>query len=74
MGRSASARSFRPDRFQRRRPMPFVASGAASSFPLVLRSRGRIRLFWSLITLGVFVAVYQLLWTYYEVVLRRDVP
>ena len=30
----------------------FLASGAASFVPLVLRSRGRMRLFWSLITLG----------------------
>jgi signal transduction histidine kinase len=52
-----------------------LVSGAASFVPLVLRSRGRIRLFWSLITLGVsFWLLYQLLWTYYEVVLRRDVP
>lgn len=50
-------------------------SGAASFIPLVLRSRGRIRLFWSLITLGIFFWLsYQLLWTYYEVVLVRDVP
>ena len=52
-----------------------LISGAASFVPLVLRSKGRIRLFWSLITLGVsFWLLYQLLWTYYEVVLRRDVP
>ena len=52
-----------------------LVSGAASFVPLVLRSKGRIRLFWSLITLGVsFWLLYQLLWTYYEVVLRRDVP
>jgi signal transduction histidine kinase len=50
-------------------------SGAASFVPLVLRSQGRLRLFWSLITLGIFLWLsYQLLWTYYEVVLRRDVP
>jgi len=50
-------------------------SGAASFVPLVIRCQGRIRLFWSLITLGVsFWLVYQLLWTYYEIVLRRDVP
>ena len=52
-----------------------LSSGAASFVPLVLRSKGRVRLFWSLITLGVsFWLLYQLLWTYYEVVLRRDVP
>jgi len=52
-----------------------LISGAASFVPLVLRSKGRMRLFWSLITLGVSLwLLYQLLWTYYEVVLRREVP
>src|ERR1700756_3649664 len=52
-----------------------LISGAASFVPLVLRSQGRMRLFWSLITLGVSLwLLYQLLWTYYEVVLRREVP
>jgi len=52
-----------------------LISGAASFVPLVLRSQGRMRLFWSLITLGVSLWLfYQLLWTYYEVVLRREVP
>ncbi|MFZ0859206.1 MAG: histidine kinase dimerization/phospho-acceptor domain-containing protein [Candidatus Sulfotelmatobacter sp.] len=52
-----------------------LVSGAASFVPLVLRSEGRMRLFWSLITLGIsFWLSYQLLWTYFEVVLQRDVP
>jgi len=52
-----------------------LASGAAAFIPLALRSRGRVRLFWSLITLGIgFWLAYQLFWTYYEVVLQRDVP
>jgi len=52
-----------------------LASGAAAFVPLVLRSQGRIRLFWSLITFGVSLwLIYQLLWTYYEVILRTDVP
>jgi signal transduction histidine kinase len=52
-----------------------LASGAAAFVPLILRSQGRQRLFWSLITLGIsFDLIYQLLWTYYEVILRRDVP
>ena len=52
-----------------------LVSGAASFVPLVLRSKGRMRLFWSLITLGIsFWLLYQLLWTYFEVVLRREVP
>jgi signal transduction histidine kinase len=52
-----------------------LVSGVASFVPLVLRSQGRMRLFWSLITLGISLwAVYLLLWLYYEVILRVDVP
>lgn len=52
-----------------------LASGAAAFLPLALRSQGRMRLFWSLITLGIlFELTYQLLWTNFEVILRRDVP
>ena len=52
-----------------------LLSGAASFVPLATRSRARMRLFWSLITLGLtFWLFYQLLWTYNEVLLRRDVP
>ena len=68
-------RSFRLTAFSDVVQCLLLLSGAASFVPLVLRSRGRIRLFWSLITLGVSLwLLYQLLWTYYEVVLRRDVP
>lgn len=50
-------------------------SGAAAFVPLVLRSQGRLRFFWSLVTLGFGLwFVYQLCWTYYEVVIRKDVP
>jgi signal transduction histidine kinase len=52
-----------------------LLSGTASFAPLVLRSQGRLRLFWSCITLGVGCWLsYQLLWTYYEVLLHQDVP
>jgi signal transduction histidine kinase len=52
-----------------------LISGAAAFVPLAVRSQGRIRLFWSLITFGVSLwLIYQLLWTYYEVILRTDVP
>ncbi len=52
-----------------------LASGAASFVPLALRAQGRMRLFWSLIILGIaFWLCYQLFWVYYEVLLRRDVP
>ncbi len=52
-----------------------LISGVLVFVPLVSQSRGRIRLFWALMTLGVgFWLLYQLFWTYYEVILRRDVP
>jgi signal transduction histidine kinase len=50
-------------------------SGALSLLPNVVATRGRTRLFWALMTLGVaFWLAYQLLWTYFEVILRQDVP
>ena len=52
-----------------------LASGAASFVPLARSAQGRLRLFWTLMALGIaFWLSYQLLWTYYEVILRRDVP
>jgi len=49
--------------------------GTLSLLPNVAVTRGRTRLFWALMTLGVaFWLAYQLLWTYFEVILRRDVP
>jgi hypothetical protein len=52
-----------------------LLSGLLSFLPLALRSHGRVRLFWSLLMLGVLLWLsYQLLWTYYEVVLRQRVP
>lgn len=49
--------------------------GSMSFIPHVVRSRGRLRLFWTLITTGItFWFTYQLYWTYYEVWLRADVP
>ena len=40
-----------------------------------LATRGRIRLFWALMTLGVaFWMSYQGLWMYFEVFLRKDFP
>ena len=50
-------------------------SGTMSLIPHVVLSRGRLRLFWTLITTGItFWFTYQLYWTYYEVWLRTDVP
>ena len=52
-----------------------LLSGAAAFVALVLRSFGRMRLFWSLIALAIsFWFIYQLFWTYYEVILGTDVP
>jgi signal transduction histidine kinase len=52
-----------------------LLSGVLSLLPNVVATRGRTRLFWALMTLGVaFWLAYQLLWTYFEVVLRQDVP
>jgi signal transduction histidine kinase len=50
-------------------------SGSMSIIPHVASSRGRLRLFWTLIEIGItFWFSYQLFWTYYEVRLRADVP
>ena len=52
-----------------------LLSGAASFVPLARRGQGRMRLFWSLIILGIsFWSIYQLCWVYFEVVLRQEVP
>ncbi len=52
-----------------------LLSGALALLPNALVTRSRTRLFWALMTLGLaFWLVYQLLWTYIEVFLRKDVP
>jgi len=52
-----------------------LASGTASLVPLARAAQGRLRLFWTLMAMGIgFWLSYQLLWTYYEVLLQRDVP
>ncbi len=51
-----------------------VSATAALAFNAV-KARGRTRLFWTLMTLGVGLWLgYQCLWSYIEVYLRRDVP
>ena len=43
--------------------------------PNIKKNHGRVRLFWTLMTVGIFFwLTYQLLWTYIEVVLRQEVP
>jgi signal transduction histidine kinase len=50
-------------------------SGSMSIIPHIVGSRGRLRLFWTLIEIGItFWFSYQLFWTYYEVCLRAPVP
>jgi signal transduction histidine kinase len=50
-------------------------SGTLALIPHAIQSRGRLRLFWTLIATGIaFWFTYQLIWTYYEVWLRIDVP
>lgn len=52
-----------------------LLSGALSFLPNVVATRGRTRLFWALMMLGlVSWLAYQLLWNYFEIVLRREVP
>ena len=52
-----------------------LLAGAISLLPNVLATRGRIRLFWALMMLGVaFWFSYQALWTYFELLMRSEVP
>ncbi len=52
-----------------------LLSATLALIPLASQSRGRLRLFWTLIVTGIaFWFAYQLFWTYYEVWLRKDVP
>lgn len=52
-----------------------LLSAALSLVPNAVRSHGRLRLFWVLLATGMaFWFSYQLMWTYFEVWLRTDVP
>lgn len=52
-----------------------LLSGTLSFLPNALTSRGRTRLFWALMMLGMASwLAYQLLWTYFEIFLHKDVP
>ncbi len=52
-----------------------LLSGALSFLPNVIATRGRARLFWILMMIGLtFWLSYQLLWTFIEVIQRQDVP
>jgi signal transduction histidine kinase len=52
-----------------------LLSAALACLPSILRTTGRIRLFWVLMSVG-FASwlCYQLLWTYIEVIQRQEVP
>ncbi len=52
-----------------------LLAGTISLLPNVFATRGRIRLFWALMALGMaFWMSYQGLWMYFEVFLRKDFP
>ena len=52
-----------------------LLAGTVFFVPHIRRAQGRMRLFWILIALGMgFWFSYQLLWTYFEVWRRTDVP
>jgi len=52
-----------------------LLSGTAALAPNIVRNTGRTRLFWALMTFGIALwLTYQLLWSYFEVILRQEVP
>ncbi|HEY7352526.1 MAG TPA: HAMP domain-containing sensor histidine kinase [Terriglobales bacterium] len=52
-----------------------LLSSVLSCFPVILRSRGRERLFWVLMAAGLGSwMTYQFVWTYIEVIQAREVP
>ena len=52
-----------------------LLSGTLALIPNAVRSRGRLRAFWVLLATGMaFWFSYQVMWTYFEVWLRQDVP
>ncbi len=52
-----------------------LLSGTLSFLPRAFKSEGRLRAFWTLLAMGMaFWFCYQLMWTYFEVILRTDVP
>jgi len=52
-----------------------LLSGTLALILNAVRSHGRLRVFWALLATGIgFWFSYQVMWTYYEVGLRTDVP
>jgi signal transduction histidine kinase len=69
------ARSFRLTAISDFIQLALLLSAAASCVPSVLKNSGRTRLFWALMALGLTSwSIYQVFWTYFEVVKRQDVP
>lgn len=55
--------------------LTLILSGTLVLLPNALATRGRIRVFWALMMLGMaFWLAYQVLWTYFEVWQRSEVP
>ena len=62
-------------RLQRLIQCLLLLSGTLALVLNAVRSRGRLRMFWALLATGMaFWFSYQVMWTYYEVWLRQDVP
>lgn len=69
---------------QRGYPLEFITdiaqavlllSGAIALSLNIFHNRGRAKAFWALMTLGVAMwLIYQVIWVYWEVFLRQDVP
>lgn len=52
-----------------------LLSAVLSCLPSIVRTRGRKRLFWSLMATGLFTwTAYQFVWVYIEIFQRREVP
>jgi signal transduction histidine kinase len=52
-----------------------LASAVVAFLPMIRRSQGRVQWFWRFIALSlVFWMAYELAWTLFEVVLRKEVP
>jgi signal transduction histidine kinase len=68
-------RSFRLTAISDLIQLALLLSAAASCVPSVLKNSGRTRLFWALMAFGLTSwSIYQVCWTYFEVVKGQDVP
>ncbi len=52
-----------------------LLSGTLSFLPAMIANRGRSRVFWAFLMLGTGLwFIYQILWSYFEVLMHQDVP